>query len=78
MKNNQTLNTTIASTCKLTEAICLPDSQSPRVVIMGGGFAGLALVEKLNYKELQMVLFDKNNFHQFQPLFYQVATSALT
>ena len=47
------------------------------MVIVGGGFAGLALVEKLKHKEVQVVLFDKNNFHQFQPLLYQVATSAL-
>ncbi|PTB90534.1 hypothetical protein C9994_17240, partial [Marivirga lumbricoides] len=37
----------------------------------------LALVEKLKHKEVQVVLLDKNNFHQFQPLLYQVATSAL-
>lgn len=65
------------SSCKVTDDICLPDSDLPRVVIIGGGFAGLALVEKLKHKEVQVVLFDKNNFHQFQPLFYQVATSAL-
>ncbi len=65
------------ATCKVADEICLPDSKLPRVVIIGGGFAGLALVEKLKNKELQVVLFDKNNFHQFQPLFYQVATSAL-
>ena len=65
------------STCKITDEICLPDSDLPRVVIIGGGFAGLALVEKLKHKEVQVVLFDKNNFHQFQPLLYQVATSAL-
>ena len=65
------------SNCKISDSICLPDSKLPRVVIIGGGFAGLALVEKLKHKEVQVVLFDKNNFHQFQPLFYQVATSAL-
>tara|TARA_R110002073_G_scaffold293194_2_gene458730 strand:- start:2763 stop:4160 length:1398 start_codon:yes stop_codon:yes gene_type:complete len=65
------------STCEITDEICLPDSDLPRVVIIGGGFAGLALVEKLKHKEMQVVLFDKNNFHQFQPLLYQVATSAL-
>jgi len=71
-------NTTITeSACKTTDEICLPDSNLPRVIIIGGGFAGLALVEKLKNKEVQVVLFDKNNFHQFQPLFYQVATSAL-
>ena len=46
-------------------------------LVKDGGFAGLALVEKLKHKEVQVVLIDKNNFHQFQPLFYQVATSAL-
>ena len=63
--------------CKSLDTICLPDTKLPRVVIIGGGFAGLALVEKLKHKEVQVVLFDKNNFHQFQPLLYQVATSAL-
>ncbi|NLP58972.1 NAD(P)/FAD-dependent oxidoreductase [Lutibacter sp. B1] len=63
--------------CKITDTICLPNSDFPRIVIIGGGFAGLALVEKLKHKKIQLVLFDKNNFHQFQPLFYQVATSAL-
>ncbi len=63
--------------CKISDTICLPDSELPRVVIIGGGFAGLALVEKLKQKKVQVVLFDKNNFHQFQPLLYQVATSAL-
>ena len=70
-------NNTKESACKVTDEICLPDTKLPRVVIIGGGFAGLALVEKLKNKEVQVVLFDKNNFHQFQPLFYQVATSAL-
>ncbi len=64
-------------TCKVTEAICLPNSRLPRVVIVGGGFAGLALVEGLKNKDVQVVLIDRNNFHQFQPLFYQVATSGL-
>ncbi|MCB9326457.1 MAG: NAD(P)/FAD-dependent oxidoreductase [Lewinellaceae bacterium] len=59
------------------ETICLPESEFPRVVVIGGGFAGLALVEKLKNQDLQIVLIDRNNFHQFQPLFYQVATSAL-
>ena len=57
--------------------VCLPDSKWPRIVIVGGGFAGLALVEGLKNRKAQVVLIDKNNFHQFQPLFYQVATSGL-
>lgn len=77
MKEKQTHSITLESTCKITDEICLPDTKLPRVVIVGGGFAGLALVEKLKHKEVQVVLLDKNNFHQFQPLLYQVATSAL-
>ncbi len=56
---------------------CLPTSKFPRVVIIGGGFAGLSLTENLKNKNVQVVLIDKNNFHQFQPLLYQVATSGL-
>ncbi len=59
------------------ETICLPKSTFPRVVIIGGGFAGLAIMEKLKNRPVQVVLIDKNNFYQFQPLFYQVATSGL-
>jgi NADH dehydrogenase len=77
MKDSHAHNNTMDSTCMVADEICLPDSKFPRIVIIGGGFAGLALVEKLKHKELQVVLFDKNNFHQFQPLLYQVATSAL-
>jgi|TARA_R110002012_G_scaffold287574_1_gene479997 NADH dehydrogenase len=77
MKDSHQHKKIMSSACKVTDDICLPDSDLPRVVIIGGGFAGLALVEKLKHKEVQVVLFDKNNFHQFQPLFYQVATSAL-
>lgn len=63
--------------CKTDASICLPESKLPRIVIIGGGFAGLALVEGLKRKDVQVVLIDKNNFHQFQPLLYQVATSGL-
>ncbi|MDR6301725.1 NAD(P)/FAD-dependent oxidoreductase [Mesonia maritima] len=77
MNVNHSNNKITETACKVTDEICLPDSNLPRVVIIGGGFAGLAMVEKLKHKEVQVVLFDKNNFHQFQPLFYQVATSAL-
>ncbi|MDU1890551.1 MAG: NAD(P)/FAD-dependent oxidoreductase [Dysgonomonas sp.] len=48
-----------------------------RVVIIGGGFAGLELAKKINKKHYQVVLIDKNNYYQFQPLFYQVATGGL-
>ena len=49
----------------------------PRVVIIGGGFAGLAAAKGLEKQELQVVLIDKHNYHTFQPLLYQVATGGL-
>lgn len=49
-----------------------------KVIIIGAGFAGLDLARKLNNKEnIEVLLIDKLTYHQFQPLFYQVATSAL-
>ena len=48
-----------------------------RIVIVGGGFAGLNLATRLTKSGYQIVLIDKNNYHQFQPLFYQVAMSGL-
>lgn len=55
----------------------IPETGEPRVVIVGAGFAGLRLARKLYKKGFQIVLIDKFNYHQFQPLFYQVATSGL-
>ena len=55
----------------------IPQSDKKRLVIVGGGFAGLKLATKLSGSDFQVILLDKNNFHQFQPLFYQVATSGL-
>lgn len=55
----------------------IPKTDRKRVVIVGGGFAGLKLARKLTKSQFQVVLFDKNNYHQFQPLFYQVATAGL-
>ena len=48
-----------------------------RVVIIGGGFAGLQLARTLIKADLKVILVDKQNHHQFQPLFYQVATGRL-
>jgi NADH:quinone reductase (non-electrogenic) len=76
MRHDNTIPTD-SKACKTLENICLPKSNMPRIVIIGDGFAGLALVEELKHKKVQLVLFDKNNFHQFQPLLYQVAKSAL-
>ncbi len=48
-----------------------------KIIILGGGFAGLHLAQKLNNKFFDVILIDKLNHHQFQPLFYQVATARL-
>jgi len=55
----------------------LPIVETKRIVIIGAGFAGLKLARKLMGSSYQVLLLDKNNYHQFQPLFYQVATSGL-
>lgn len=55
----------------------IPQSSFPRVVIIGGGFGGIALAKKLSKKEAQVVLLDKHNYHNFQPLLYQVSTGGL-
>ncbi len=55
----------------------IPNNGKKRLVIVGGGFAGLKLAQSLTKSDFQIVLMDKHNYHQFQPLFYQVATSGL-
>jgi NADH dehydrogenase len=55
----------------------IPQTSLPRVVIVGGGFAGLALAKGLEKKDIQVVLLDKHNYHTFQPLLYQVSTGGL-
>ncbi len=55
----------------------IPDTDQPRLVIVGGGFAGLKLAKELADSNFQIVLIDKYNYHQFQPLLYQVATAGL-
>lgn len=61
------------------EIVCgIPDKQNKkRIVIAGGGFAGLKIARKLDPRRFQIVLLDRNNYHLFQPLLYQVATSGI-
>jgi NADH dehydrogenase FAD-containing subunit len=55
-----------------------PEKASKHVVIVGGGFAGVACARELaRHSDVRITLLDRNNFHQFQPLLYQVATSQL-
>jgi len=57
--------------------IHIPQTKLKRIVIIGGGFGGLTLINKLDDKLFQVVLIDRYNYHQFQPLLYQVASSGL-
>ena len=52
--------------------------QRHRVVILGGGFGGLAVAQKLKRAPVEVTLIDRRNFHLFQPLLYQVATGSLS
>jgi NADH dehydrogenase len=52
-------------------------SDRPRMVIVGGGFAGVELAKKLRKAAVQVVMIDRQNFHTFQPLLYQVATAGV-
>ena len=52
-------------------------SKKKQVVVIGGGFAGIHLIRNLDENLFDIVLIDKLNHHQFQPLFYQVATSQI-
>jgi NADH:ubiquinone reductase (H+-translocating) len=55
----------------------IPSSPKKRIVIIGGGFAGINMAQSLVGSDYQVVMIDKNNYHQFQPLFYQVATAGI-
>ncbi len=55
----------------------IPKLSQKRIVIVGGGFAGLKLARTLDSAKYQVVLLDKYNYHTFQPLLYQVATAGL-
>lgn len=55
----------------------VPHRDLPRIIIIGCGFAGLKLAKSIDTQKYQVVLFDKNNYHTFQPLMYQVASAGL-
>jgi NADH dehydrogenase len=57
--------------------ISIPETEKKRIVIVGCGFAGLTLARKLRHSGYQVVILDKHNYHQFPPLFYQVASAGL-
>ena len=55
----------------------IPESNLPRIVVVGGGFAGVSLAKSLANKNVQVVILDKHNYHTFQPLLYQVSSAGL-
>lgn len=55
----------------------IPQTTQKRIVIIGGGFAGMNVAIHLRNSDYQIVLIDKHNYHTFQPLLYQVATGGL-
>jgi NADH:ubiquinone reductase (H+-translocating) len=62
---------------RIEDKIHIPEINLPRIVVIGGGFAGIEFIKKLKNANLQVVLLDKHNYHTFQPLLYQVATTVL-
>src|SRR5437588_6031133 len=56
--------------------VSMPDRH--KVVIVGGGFAGLYAAQTLKHAPVEVTLIDKRNFHLFQPLLYQIATGSLS
>ncbi|MDP2685962.1 MAG: NAD(P)/FAD-dependent oxidoreductase [Aequorivita sp.] len=55
----------------------IPETGAPRIIVIGGGFAGISFIKKLQKEKVQIVLFDRHNYHTFQPLLYQVSTAGL-
>ena len=49
----------------------------PKVIIIGGGFGGIEIAQRLKDKEVEIIMLDRHNYHTFQPLLYQVATGGL-
>lgn len=55
----------------------IPNTDLPRIVVIGGGFAGISFIKQLKNQKVQIVLFDRHNYHSFQPLLYQASTAGL-
>lgn len=58
-------------------SVNIPQTKKKRVIIVGGGFGGMKLANELKKSGFQIVLMDRNNYHQFLPLIYQVASAGM-
>jgi NADH dehydrogenase len=65
------------NTAPSPDDLFIPSSSLPRIIIIGGGFGGMEFAKKVSHEKFQLVMLDKHNYHTFQPLLYQVATSGL-
>jgi NADH dehydrogenase len=61
----------------MTQSAQTGSDTTPDVIVVGGGFAGVAAAEKLGKAGIKTLLIDKNSYHQFQPLLYQLATAQI-
>ena len=61
----------------MESSILLPESKLPLVVVIGAGFAGIDMVRHLPENSCRVLMIDRNNYHTFQPLLYQVAIGGL-
>ncbi len=79
MQTNNSRQTSEGSSLNTTanSSQTLPASIRPRVVIVGAGFGGLSAARQLGGREVQVLMLDRNNYHGFWPLLYQVATAGL-
>jgi NADH dehydrogenase len=65
------------NTASSPDDLFIPASSLPRIIIIGGGFGGIEFSKKVSHEKFQLVMLDRHNYHTFQPLLYQVATSGL-
>src|SRR5262244_779060 len=74
------MSATLAATRpdEATAVVGVPHPERKRVVVIGGGFAGIAATRALRHADVNVILIDRRNHHIFQPLLYQVATAVLS
>src|SRR5262247_2381148 len=72
------MSTMLVQPDEATVVVEAPHQERKRVVIIGGGFAGIAAARALRRADVDVVLIDRRNHHIFQPLLYQVATAVLS